>query len=71
MAYQFSDTQIQTFAQLIGGKPLADAQALLRKQPGVKKVSITTAGGWGSALPTSPNDIKFAVVPVQGLQETP
>ena len=70
-AYQFSDTQIQTFAQLIGGKPLADAQALLRKQPGVKKVSITTAGGWGSALPTSPNDIKFAVVPVQGLQETP
>ncbi len=69
--YQFSDTQKQTFAQLIAGKPLADAQALLLKQEGVWKVNLTTDGGWGSALPTSPSDIKFTLVPVPGLQATP
>jgi hypothetical protein len=66
--YHFSDTQIQTFAQLISGKSFADAQALLLKQEGVKKVSIKTAGGWGSALPTSASDIKFTLVTVPGLQ---
>lgn len=69
--YQISEAQKQQLAQLITGKPLTDAQALLLKQTGVKKASITTAGGWGSALPTSPNDIKFTVVPVSGLQATP
>ena len=68
--YQFSETQKQQLAQLIAGKPLADARALLLKQAGVKKIGIITAGGWGSALPTSPNDIKFNVLTVQGLQAT-
>jgi hypothetical protein len=68
--YQFSEAQQQQLAQLIAGKPLADAQALLSRQTGVKKVNLTTAGGWGSALPTSPNAIKFTVVPVPGLQAT-
>jgi len=66
--YQFSEAQKQTFAQLIAWKPLADAQSLLLKQVGVKKVSITTIGGWGSALPTAANDIKFSIVAVPGLQ---
>ena len=69
--YQFSEAQKQQLAQLITGKPLADAQALLLQQAGVKKVSISTAGGWGSALPTTPNDIKFNVLTVPGLQATP
>jgi len=69
--YQFSDSQKQHMAQLIAGKPLADAQALLLKQEGVSKVTLTTAGGWGSAMPTSPSDIKFTSVPVPGLQATP
>ena len=70
-AYQFSDAQKQTIAQLIAGKSLADAQALLQKQAGVKKVNVTTADGWGTALPTTPSDIKFIVLPVSGLQATP
>ncbi|HVB20952.1 MAG TPA: hypothetical protein VNG51_03290 [Ktedonobacteraceae bacterium] len=65
--YQFSNTQKQQMAQLITGKPLADAQALLLKQEGVKKVSINTTGGWGHALPTSASDIKFTPVAVPGL----
>lgn len=69
--YQFSDAQKQTFAQLIAGKPLTDAQALLLKQEGVRKVTLSTAGGWGRALPTSPSDIKFTMAPVPGLQATP
>ncbi len=69
--YQFSDAQKQEIARLIAGKPLADAQALLQKQTGVKKVNVTTADGWGTALPTSLNDIKFIMVSVPGLQATP
>lgn len=68
--YQFSETQKQQLAQLIAGKPLADARALLLKQAGIKKIGIISAGGWGSALPTSPNDIKFNVLTVPGLQAT-
>ncbi|MGB8345788.1 MAG: DUF4352 domain-containing protein [Ktedonobacteraceae bacterium] len=68
--YQFSDAQKHAFAQLISGKSLADAQTLLRKQEGINKVSISTAGGWGHALPTSVNDIKFTIVAVPGLQAT-
>ncbi len=69
--YQFSEAQKQQLAQLITWKPLADAQALLLKQEGVGKVSITTAGGWGSALPTSPSTLKFSMVVVPGLRTTP
>jgi len=69
--YQFSDTQKQQMAQLIAGKPLTDARDLLDKQEGVKKVILTTDGGWGSALPTSPSDIKFNLLAVTGLQATP
>lgn len=69
--YQFSDTYKQQLAQLIAGKPLTDASALLLKQEGVWKVTLTTNGGWGSALPASPNDIKFNVLAVPGLQATP
>ena len=69
--YQFSDAQKHSFAQLIAGKSLADAQTLLRKQEGINKVSISTTGGWGHALPTSVNDIKFTIVAAPGSQATP
>lgn len=70
-AYQLSDSQKQLMAQVIAGKPLTDAVALLLKEEGVSHVTITTDGGWGSALPTTPGDIKFTVSPVQGLQAPP
>ncbi len=66
--YQFNESQKQQLAQLIAGKPLADAQALLLKQEGIRKVKFTSNGGWGSALPSAASDIKFTVVPVPGLQ---
>jgi len=68
--YQFSDAQKHAFAQLVSGKPLADAQTLLLKQEGIKKASISTAGWWGHALPASVNDIKFTIVAVPGLRST-
>jgi hypothetical protein len=61
-AFQFSNNQKQQMAKLIAGKTQADATPLLLKQEGVLKASIRTSGGWGSALPTSPRDIKMAVL---------
>lgn len=69
--YQFSEAQKQTFGQLVAGKPLTDARDLLLKQEGVSKVTLTTDGGWGSALPESPNDIEFNMLVVPGLKTTP
>ena len=69
--YQFSDAQKQAIAQLIAGKSLADTQALLQKQTNIQKFVVTTADGWGTALPTAPSDIKFIVLPMPGLQATP
>jgi pSer/pThr/pTyr-binding forkhead associated (FHA) protein len=66
--YQFSDAQKQHIAQLIAGKTLSDARAILLKQEGIRLFHFATNGGWGRALPTSPNDITFTVAPVPGLQ---
>jgi hypothetical protein len=62
--FQFSNVQKQKLAQLIVDKTQADTTALLLKQEGVRKVSIKTSGGWGNALPTSPDDIKMVVLSV-------
>jgi hypothetical protein len=64
--FQLSDAQKQSLAQAIAGKTQADASALLLKQQGVSKVSITTSGGWGTALP-APDNIKMVVLSVPGL----
>lgn len=69
--YHFSDAQLQSMAQAITGKTEADAITLLAKQKGVQKNSLTTSGGWGTALPTTPGDVKFKVVNVPGLQALP
>jgi len=66
--YQFGDAQKQHIAQLIAGKTLSDARAILLKQEGIRLFHFATNGGWGRALPTSPNDITFTVAPVPGLQ---
>jgi hypothetical protein len=68
--FQFNDARKQQVAHSITGKSQADTKAFLLKQPGIRKVSIVTSGGWGSALPTSPHAIKFIVVNVPGLQAT-
>jgi len=65
--YQFGDAQKQHIAQLIAGKTLSDARAILLKQEGIRLFHFATNGGWGRALPTSPNDITFTVAPVPGL----
>ena len=69
--YHFSDAQLQSMAKAIAGKTQTDAMTLLAKQKGVQKNSLTTSGGWGTALPTTPGDIKFKVVNVPGLQALP
>lgn len=68
--YHFSDAQLRSLAQSITGKTQTDAMTLLDKQKGVQKTSLITSGGWGTALPTTPGDIKFNVVNVPGLQAT-
>lgn len=65
--FQFGDAQKHLLAQLIAGKTQTNTTALLLKQRGVRKVSIKTSGGWGTALPTSPDGIKMVVLSVPGL----
>ena len=65
-AFQFSNDQKQNLAKLIAGKTQADTTTLLLKQQGVRKVSITTSGGLGAALPAVDN-IKMLVLSLPGL----
>ena len=68
--YQFNDAQKQQLARSIAGKTQADARVLLLKQRGITKVSLKTSG-FGNALPSSANEIKFIVVDVPGLKAAP
>lgn len=69
-AYHLSAAQLHSMAQAIAGKTQADALTLLRKQQGVNKISISTSGGWGTALPTAPGNITLKVQAVPGLKAT-
>jgi Baseplate J-like protein len=60
-AYLLRDGQRMQIARLIAGKPQAESKMLLLEQPGVKQATVQTAGGVGTALPISPQDIKIVV----------
>jgi serine/threonine protein kinase len=66
--YHFSDSQQQQIIQNIVGKPQSSANDVLQHTIGVNRATIATSGGIGSALPTSPPNIKFVVVNIPGLQ---
>jgi hypothetical protein len=65
--YQFNSGQKLLLAKLIVGKTQADTTALLLKQTGIQKARIQTSGGWGTALPTSPDSINISILSVPGL----
>ncbi|HEY7418467.1 MAG TPA: hypothetical protein VH593_25025, partial [Ktedonobacteraceae bacterium] len=58
-AYQFSDAQKQTLAQLIAGKNVQAAQQALDAQPGVERATIQLFGG--QTLPSDPAKITIVV----------
>ena len=60
--YQFTNTEAKTFAKLITGKSLADAQALLLKQTGIAQVTISIANNPTNTLPGDPSKIAFVVL---------
>ncbi|HZR43793.1 MAG TPA: hypothetical protein VFB12_27010 [Ktedonobacteraceae bacterium] len=60
--FHISDGMKQDLASLIVGKKQADATTLLSQQRGVAKSNITTSGGLGVALPSSPNNIQVVVL---------
>jgi hypothetical protein len=60
--YQFTNTEAQTFAKLIAGKSLAEAQVLLLKQTGVGQVTINIASNPSNTLPGDPSKIAFVVL---------
>ncbi len=62
VVYQFTNTEAQTFAKLIAGKNLADAQALLSKQTGVAQAKIKITGNSTNTLPGDPSKIAFVVL---------
>lgn len=63
-AYQFSDAQKQSLAQLIAGKRVPEANQTLAAQPGVVKATIQLAGG--QTLPTNPAKITIVVQTIPG-----
>ena len=65
--FQIDKTQQQELAQSIAGRSQQDATNQLLQNKGIKSVVITTTGNPGSPLPTSPDNIKFTIVPIPGL----
>jgi serine/threonine protein kinase len=63
--YQFSTAQLQSIARQIAGESQQDAQALLSRQPGVLKVTITLSSGGGNTVPADAKNITIKVVKVQ------
>lgn len=67
--FQFSAAQQHSLAQSIAGKPQSEGIATLLKQAGVLKANITTSG-FGNALPSAADAIKFVVMSIPGLHAT-
>ncbi len=65
--FQIDGVLEQEMARSIAGRSQRDATDLLLQSKGIKSVVITTTGSIGTALPTSPGDIKFTIVPSPGL----
>ena len=65
--YQWTPQRQRELSNLIAGRPQDDAMQLLGGREGVQNVSIS--GNWfpGSAMPTNPAAIKFALTKVNGL----
>jgi hypothetical protein len=69
--YRLDEARQQALARLIEGKSLDEAQALLKRQPGIQSVSLSLAGGNGSTLPVDASRITIQVAVVPGLQGSP
>lgn len=52
-------------ARLIAGQTQANAQAMLLRQTGVARVNLQVSGGFGTALPSSPQDIHITILSEQ------
>jgi hypothetical protein len=65
--FQWTPPRQRELLNMIAGKPQDETAQIISGREGVKDVDIS--GNWfpGSALPTNPNDIKFAVTKVNGL----
>ncbi len=64
-AYQFSNTLLQGFAQLIAGTTTQQAQQILSSQTGVAQATVQV-GGNGQILPLDPSKITIVVQSVPG-----
>jgi len=60
--FQLDQATQQDIARAIAGKSQHDATDQLLSRQGIKNVTISTAGGIGSALPSSPENIKIVIV---------
>jgi VCBS repeat-containing protein len=65
-AYQFSEAQKQTLAQLIAGTTIQAAQQILSSQKGVAQATVQVGGGNGQSLPSDPAKITIVVLTVPG-----
>ncbi|GCE26747.1 hypothetical protein KDA_22310 [Dictyobacter alpinus] len=66
--YQYTPDRLEAIKHLIAGKKNQDALVLLNERKDMQKVTLTTAGGIGSAVPTAAKDIKIIINKVTGLQ---
>jgi VCBS repeat-containing protein len=66
-SFQYTPAHLQDIQRLIAGHSKADALRLLQARRDMQKVTLVTAGGIGTAVPTDLKNIKLNVASVDGL----
>ncbi|GHO94211.1 hypothetical protein KSF_042590 [Reticulibacter mediterranei] len=65
--FQYTDQSQLTLKKLIAGKPANDALQMLRTRKDIQNVTLTTNGGFGTAVPSVLPQIKLNIDKVNGL----
>jgi VCBS repeat-containing protein len=65
--FQYTDQSQLELKKLIAGKPTSDALQTLHARKDIQNVTVTTNGGFGSAVPSTLSQIKLSIGKVNGL----
>jgi VCBS repeat-containing protein len=65
--FKYTDQSQLELKKLIAGKPSSDALQMLRTRKDIQNVTLTTEGGFGSAVPSALPQIKLIIGKVNGL----
>lgn len=66
-SFQYTSQSQQDLKKSIAGKPSNDALQVLKSRKDIQSVTLTTNGGFGTAVPTAADKIKLIIGTVNGL----